>query len=1166
MSEDVFASQPDNKQKLQHIENWFRHADDHLKHYAFNHARQALQNVLRLNPGNKDALQRISEVDRRESEYRRAHLEKEQGYRAALEAWERGDVTTAFNNLERVIELDRRAPDRVAGESAVPYEKLYQEVRSEHDRINNAHQEAQKRLAGDDFDGALSICDRILNKYQGHPLFQGLKEDIGERQRQYVSAYIIKIDRDVEAEPDLNRKAARLAEALRLYPQEKHFSQQLDNINRRRDLVAGIESKVDDLEARGQYQEALSQLEVLRSIHPQSPGLALEIDRITKRRDQHLKSNSKNQRVDQIDAAMEAGDFSEALTLLKSALTDLPNDAELLAQERIAQDGQNCALEALRVFEQARKQCEQGDAKAGLESLWKAFGLDNRNRLIRTSLVETLLKRAATELEAAPATSEEFVAKAIELDPGNRQAIYLQRLIRDRQNDRAIDLALSRSRKEQASGDLSAALAVLQRALDSFPDDPRLLARKEALLKIAGPIPKPSEVSSEPPVTVAQEELIPTASDTSAPRRRTALVLVAVAIVLLISIVAFRFARSTRRPPAVTAEIAINASVPGAHILVDGKDVGIAPVTFKLSEGQHSIDGALPGYSSKQPISIGVGAGATPPPSTLNVVLDPLPSMLFISTELQQASLDDEKLVFDGTGFQKTSLENGPHVLRLSSPVVGSITVEFEMSTGQIPVVHKVANSDTLVVAIATLLDHGQVYTSSKSLKLGFNAAVPQLVGDSSMPVELAPGANPLVIDDSKTATTVAVDVKPNPSLTIFVGAQPNVGTFEITETANVDATVSIAPDDESRPSRTQNLKNGKTAFLRLEPKTYLVEVSAPGYETERLSVPVSKGTVARASVSLKAIPATATLMISGGTAEADVLIDSALIGKLNATGGYTNQVSPGKHRIQLRKADFEDSAAIDLEFAAGAAVRLNPNDVALKPLGWIEFNVSPPSSTITYHPVGATGNPVTAKNGDKPHVKAGRYSITVSSNGFQPYTEDSFEVEAGKGKPFERTLVPIATTRVAPPPAIFVGKEGIDAARPEVPFNLFRQRLPGSYSFKIRLRRAGLLGKRARWVVNFVDMKNYIEYEMDDKNLKYTTHKNGREQTKSVPHRITGSNADVYDVTVSVSANEISISSGGQQIPIETPPGSENLLAGNFGFPKDETVDMDTFRFNPSR
>jgi hypothetical protein len=52
-----------------------------------------------LSPGNKDALQKISGSGRRESEYWDEHLEKEQGYRAALEAWERGDVTTAFNNL-----------------------------------------------------------------------------------------------------------------------------------------------------------------------------------------------------------------------------------------------------------------------------------------------------------------------------------------------------------------------------------------------------------------------------------------------------------------------------------------------------------------------------------------------------------------------------------------------------------------------------------------------------------------------------------------------------------------------------------------------------------------------------------------------------------------------------------------------------------------------------------------------------------------------------------------------------------------------------------------------------------------------------------------------------------------------------------------------------------
>ena len=285
-----------------------------------------------------------------------------------------------------------------------------------------------------------------------------MKEDIGEGQRQYVSSYVIKIDRAVEAEPDLDSKVAILSEALSLYPKEIHFVERLDNFTRRRDLIAGIKAKVENLEERGQYVEALGQLEILRAIYPQSPGLTLEIDRISRRRDQQSKADSKGRWVNQIDSAVTTGDFSHALSLLKSALGDFPDDKELLAQERLARAGQNRSLEATSVFEKAHAQCLQGDLQGGLEGLWKAFELDNRNRLIRAVLVETLLKSAAAELEGSPKTSELLVTQAIELDPGNKQAVHLQRLIRDRQNDKAIDLALSQSREDQASGDLNSAL------------------------------------------------------------------------------------------------------------------------------------------------------------------------------------------------------------------------------------------------------------------------------------------------------------------------------------------------------------------------------------------------------------------------------------------------------------------------------------------------------------------------------------------------------------------------------------------------------------------------------------------------------------------------------------------------------------------------------------
>src|SRR5262249_18474180 len=175
---------------------------------------------------------------------------------------------------------------------------------------------------------------------------------------------------------------------------------------------------------------------------------------------------------------------SHALNLVKSALADFPDDAELLAQERLARDGDDRAHEASRVFESAQASCAQGDLKSGLEELWRAFELDNRNPLIQAVLVETLLKRASAELESDGKLSEQLVTKAIELDPGNRQAVNLHRLILDRQKDKAVDLILSRSREVQAAGDAPSALTVVQEGLGTYPDERRLLARQDALLKI----------------------------------------------------------------------------------------------------------------------------------------------------------------------------------------------------------------------------------------------------------------------------------------------------------------------------------------------------------------------------------------------------------------------------------------------------------------------------------------------------------------------------------------------------------------------------------------------------------------------------------------------------------------------------------------------------------
>src|SRR5262249_6296906 len=158
------------------------------------------------------------------------------------------------------------------------YQNLYNQVRSERDRIKNAYEEARKLLSENDFNGALSICEQVLSQYPGQALFQVLKFDIGERQRQFVSSNNGKGEREVEAEPDLNRRVAILTEAQALYPDEAHFRERLDKATQRRDFVATITDRIRNLDDRGQYAEALSQLETLRAIYPQYPGLDLEVD------------------------------------------------------------------------------------------------------------------------------------------------------------------------------------------------------------------------------------------------------------------------------------------------------------------------------------------------------------------------------------------------------------------------------------------------------------------------------------------------------------------------------------------------------------------------------------------------------------------------------------------------------------------------------------------------------------------------------------------------------------------------------------------------------------------------------------------------------------------------------------------------------------------------
>ena len=247
------------------IEGWFRLVRQHIDNSAYGHAREALQNVLQMRPQDTRAKTLLAEVDRQEQDHVRARKDKEVLYHAAVEEYQKGEVSSALGKLEKVLEIDRKVPDRTSTDRGATYQNFYNEVRLEYDSMRNSYAEARKHLDDQNFAKALAICDQFLSKFPGHALFQALKFDVEERQRQRLSSLVAEVDRRVEAEPDLERKENILEEALVQFPQEPHFESALKLIRNRLSLVNSIVSKARFHEEKGQFAEALAQWEILKN-------------------------------------------------------------------------------------------------------------------------------------------------------------------------------------------------------------------------------------------------------------------------------------------------------------------------------------------------------------------------------------------------------------------------------------------------------------------------------------------------------------------------------------------------------------------------------------------------------------------------------------------------------------------------------------------------------------------------------------------------------------------------------------------------------------------------------------------------------------------------------------------------------------------------------------
>jgi serine/threonine protein kinase len=474
-------SRIENRRSERQIDNWYRLARQHIDNHAYGHAREALQNVLQLRPKEARALQLLAEVDRQEQEYKKLRQEKEQLHRAAMDAWHKGDVSNALAKLGVVLDLDRRAPDSINRESGANYQGFYNEVRSEHDAMNTAYAEARRSLAEHNFRKAMDACQTYLAKYPSNAIFQALRYDIEEQQRQELSSFIASVDRQVEAEPDLDKRVNSLREALDRHPGETHFERALRLAQDKRDLVNSIVARAHLHEEQGAYGDALNDWEILRTIYSQYPGLTFEVERLQKRRDQQTRIESKTRLVEQVDTCLHSSDYARAVDLLQGAAAEFPNDAELTELEKLAQGGIKRNTEAHRLMTEGQELCAQQKPVEGIKLLREAYELDENNSLARAVLANSLVEQAHSIVESDWREAEKLAREALDLNPGHPMAKTIRTLILDQKRETFVEECVSQARKLQTGTDLAGALSRIEEGLSVYPREPRLIQIQETV-------------------------------------------------------------------------------------------------------------------------------------------------------------------------------------------------------------------------------------------------------------------------------------------------------------------------------------------------------------------------------------------------------------------------------------------------------------------------------------------------------------------------------------------------------------------------------------------------------------------------------------------------------------------------------------------------------------
>jgi eukaryotic-like serine/threonine-protein kinase len=1063
----AMKAQIERQKNVHQIEDWFRLAERHFDNQLFTQARQALDEILKIDGSSTRAREFVRRIHRRELEVSKLRKEQQQFYETALAHYKNGEISTALNKLERIIELQRSVSPN--SQIDLQHQTLYQKILSERDKLEGAYTEGRNALAARDFAKALELCNEVLSKRPGEPMFQALKLEVEELRRQQKSGAIVRINAQVECEVDLDRKLDILKEAVDRYPDEQIFKHSLRLIAERRDLVHSIVSRARAYEEKSQFSEAVSQWDILRNIYPQFPGLDLEVQRLRRRREEQAREETKARLVEEIDRLMASGDYSKADQTAEEALEQFPDDGELVRLRKLAQNAERKSRQALVLYEEAQKLSAEGNDLAAIVKLRDAMQLDEKNSAIRAALQSGLVEYARGMAVDNWRAAAGFVEEALQIDDSDPVAKSLLAIVEDNRRRQSVDQYLIESRDLQAAGDLEGALEKARRGYKEHPGEIRLAQLHSRLSQavdkkraetgkrasvaagersVGGPAASAPDwdspfgkrtaawgrqaadsfgsstatevAGSTPPNQVRPLTPAPNVSRgfearrgagarSGDKRRRWPWWAGAAAVILIGTASAFRhFKVST---PLGEVSVTLSADAPAATFELDGKP--LSGNQANVRSGAHRVSASANGFRAEEKI-LDVSAFATTPVS-IPFHLVPLPPQIQILSDIRrgQAVLDGGVTDLQGGNFTRSDIAEGDHTLKVLQQGRQVIELNFNVTPGQAVRLYGPLTGATVPAMVVSSRANSAHVLATPGLLVNLAGHPPQTIPPAGSDFVLERGANEFVVSYGKAERHWNLEYTPGSALFVQLGFARETGTLMVK--SNVpDAEVSISTPN-GRPFLSGGLVNG-VRILSLGPGKYQVKVSKGGYsELESQTAEVKEDERKEVSFDLTPVPVPAPAVTEVRLvlpAKADLRIDALPPGtEIYADNSRIGSAtSDGTFEGPLKPGQhsfiFRKSGYEDFKITRNLELGSNAfsvADMAKGQLALLDVSVSPQDATILCRRDGDAAGQELS-NGAKVALKPGTYNLTVTSEGYEAQTE-SVTLYPGKSNHVELAL-----------------------------------------------------------------------------------------------------------------------------------------------------------------